>query len=64
MKIALIQGFLNIPTSIYFAKYLEMGNLGVILGTNITLSLSAFSYPFRLKLILNRMKKNLENNSE
>jgi O-antigen/teichoic acid export membrane protein len=56
LRIAVIQGILNIPISIFFAKYLEMGSIGVILGTNITLLLAAVTFPFKLNLLLKNME--------
>lgn len=60
LKIAVVQGIINIPISIYFAKYLNMGSAGVILGTNITILLAAVTYPFRL----NKLLKNIGINKE
>jgi O-antigen/teichoic acid export membrane protein len=56
LRIAIIQGIVNIPISIFFAKYLEMGSVGVILGTNITLLLAAATFPFRLNVLLKNME--------
>lgn len=56
LRIAVVQGIVNIPISIFFAKYLGMGSIGVILGTNITLLLAALTYPFRLNILLKNMK--------
>jgi O-antigen/teichoic acid export membrane protein len=56
LRIAIIQGIVNIPISIFFAKYLGMGNVGVILGTNITLLLAAATFPFRLNVLLKNME--------
>ncbi len=57
LKIAVIQAIINIPISIFFAKNLEMGSLGVILGTNVTLLLAAITYPFSLRRTLNKISK-------
>lgn len=51
---AIIGGVINIPLSIYFAKFLKMGISGVILGTIISLSLFAFIGPIQTYYILNK----------
>lgn len=50
---AIIAGLINIPLSIYFAKFLEMGISGVILGTIISLSPFAIIGPLQTYYILN-----------
>lgn len=45
-------GIINIPLSIYFAKFLSMGISGVILGTIISLSLFAVIGPIQTHFIL------------
>ncbi|MCJ7572044.1 MAG: hypothetical protein MUO82_09245 [Candidatus Thermoplasmatota archaeon] len=56
--IAVTQGIVNIPISIYFAKYLNMGIEGVILGTNVTMLLAALTYPIKAKKIISTLVKN------
>jgi O-antigen/teichoic acid export membrane protein len=51
---AILGGFINIPLSIYFAKYLSMGISGVILGTIVSLSLFAIIGPIQTYYILNK----------
>ena len=56
-KIAIVQGIVNIPLSIYFAKYLSMGVAGVILGTNVTLMVGALILPFKYKMKKKEMEE-------
>jgi O-antigen/teichoic acid export membrane protein len=51
---AVMAGVLNIPLSIYFARDLDLGLSGVILGTIASLSIFAFIGPIQTLLILNR----------
>lgn len=44
--------FINIPISIYFAKYLKMGSAGVILGTCVSLLLGFIFGPIQYKKII------------
>lgn len=43
---------LNIPVSVFFAKYMHMGSGGVILGTLVSLSLGAILMPMQVRAIL------------
>jgi Na+-driven multidrug efflux pump len=43
---------INIPLSIFFAKNLELGSAGVILGTCVTLIFGAVLGPLQVYLIL------------
>ena len=52
MYSAILGGLINIPLSIYFAKFCSMGNSGVILGTIISLSLFAVIGPVQTRSIL------------
>lgn len=54
MYSAILGGVINIPLSIYFAKYLGMGISGVILGTIVSLSLFAVIGPIQSYYILNK----------
>lgn len=49
---SIIAGIINIPLSVYFAKFLSMGISGVILGTIISLSLFAVIGPMQTHFIL------------
>jgi O-antigen/teichoic acid export membrane protein len=55
--IAVAAGILNIPLSIYLAKYLGMGSSGVILGTIICLGMFSVAIPLQSFQILRRMEK-------
>jgi len=57
MYSAILGGLINIPISVYFAKYLEMGISGVILGTIVSLSIFAIIGPIQSYCILNRMRR-------
>lgn len=57
LKISIVQGVINIPLSIYFAKILNMGSSGVILGTNITLLLSLGLFPIKFKSLIKKLKE-------
>jgi len=57
LKIAIIQGVLNIPLSIFLAKVLELGVTGVILATNLTLLLAALSYPFKFRKLIKELEE-------
>ena len=54
---AVVAGVLNIPLSIYFARDLDLGLSGVILGTIASLSIFAFIGPIQTFLVLNRKDK-------
>ena len=54
MYSAVLSGIINIPLSVYFAKYLNMGISGVILGTIVSLSLFAVIGPIQTYYILYR----------
>jgi O-antigen/teichoic acid export membrane protein len=49
----IVQGLLNIPISIFFAKYMGMGSAGVILGTCVCLSIGAIWAPIQYHKIIN-----------
>ena len=55
MYSAVLSGIINIPLSIYFAKYLNMGISGVILGSIVSLSLFAIIGPIQSYYFLNKM---------
>ena len=52
--ISVIAAVINIPLSIYFVKYLNLGNSGVILATVISMSLYLMVMPFQATRILNK----------
>lgn len=54
MILAVIGGIVNIPLSVYFAKYLNLGNSGVILATIISLSIFALAGPIQTYNILRK----------
>jgi len=54
MWLAIIGGIINIPLSVYFAKYLYLGNGGVILATVISLSMFAIAGPIQTYNILRK----------
>lgn len=54
MYLAVFGGLINIPLSVYFAKYLGLGNSGVILGTIVTLLFSSIVIPVQTYFILKR----------
>lgn len=63
MYSAILGGLINIPLSIYFAKFLDMGTSGVILGTIASLSLFAVAGPIQTYFILksNNLTKESKN---
>lgn len=56
MYAAIFGGIINIPLSIFFAKYLDMGISGVILGTIISISLFSIIVPLQAYFILKTVK--------
>jgi len=56
MYSAILGGLINIPLSIYFAKYLNLGINGVILGTIISLCFFAVIGPMQTHFILEKDK--------
>lgn len=53
LYMGIIQAVINIPISIFFAKYLGMGSAGVILGTCVCLGLGAVWAPIQYYKIIN-----------
>jgi len=49
-----ISATINIPLSIYFAKYLNLGNTGVILGTLVAIIIPAIFLPIQTYKLLNK----------
>ena len=61
IKLQMYEGIIgmiiNIPISIFFAKNLDMGSAGVILGTIISLTIGSFLIPIQtVKLIRGKAK--------
>jgi O-antigen/teichoic acid export membrane protein len=54
MWLAIMGSIINIPLSVYFARYLNLGNSGVILATIISLSLFAIAGPLQTYSILKK----------
>lgn len=52
LYMAIIQALINIPLSIYLAKNIGLGNVGVIMATNITLAIGVIILPINLYCIL------------
>ncbi len=61
LYMSIIIAGLNIPLSIFFARNLEMGSAGVILGTIICLSFGAVLHPIQYYKIINRTAKGIWN---
>jgi O-antigen/teichoic acid export membrane protein len=53
LYMGIIQAVINIPISIFFAKYLGLGSAGVILGTCVCLALGAVWAPMQYHKIIN-----------
>lgn len=58
---SIIGGVLNIPLSIFLAKYVEMGTAGVILATSICISYGPIIGPIQFKKIINQKAKGVWN---
>ncbi|MDB4121816.1 MATE family efflux transporter [Flavobacteriaceae bacterium] len=56
---ATISMIINIPLSIYFAKNLEMGSMGVILATCVSLSYSVILKPMQYYKIINKTARGI-----
>ncbi|PWD99000.1 MATE family efflux transporter [Marinilabilia rubra] len=61
LYMSLIIAVINIPLSIFFAKNLEMGSSGVILGTIVCLSFGAILHPIQYKRIINGTARGIWN---
>ncbi len=61
LYMSIVIAVINIPISIYFAKNLEMGSAGVILGTIICLSFGAVLHPIQYYKIINRNARGIWN---
>lgn len=49
MVMAIVQASVNIPLSIIFAEYCNLGNAGILLGTNFSLLISCIILPILIK---------------
>ncbi len=61
LYMSIVIAAINIPISIYFARNLEMGSAGVILGTIICLSFGAVLHPMQYYKIINRTARGIWN---
>jgi O-antigen/teichoic acid export membrane protein len=59
LYMSIVIAVINIPLSVFFAKYLEMGSAGVILGTIVCLSFGAILHPIQYKKIINRTARGI-----
>jgi O-antigen/teichoic acid export membrane protein len=57
MYLAIFAAIINIPVSILFVNYFQMGSAGVILATSVSLSFFAIAGPIQTMYILKKMKK-------
>lgn len=53
MYLSIIAAVINVPLSIFFAKYMSLGSAGVLLGTIISISIFAVVNPLQTYYILN-----------
>lgn len=53
LYMSIVIAVINIPLSLFFASYLEMGPAGVIMATIICLSFGAVLHPVQYKMIIN-----------
>lgn len=58
--IALIQSIVNIPASIFFGAVLNMGTLGILLGTVLSMLISAIAMPIYISHYLKRVQRDIE----
>lgn len=63
MIMAIFQASINIPLSIFFAEYLNMGSAGILLGTNISMLISCIYLPICINKWINREENQNENSS-
>nr|WP_291861658.1 MATE family efflux transporter [Marinilabilia sp.] len=61
LYMSIVIAIINIPLSIYFARDLEMGSDGVILGTIVCLSFGAVLHPIQYKRIINKTARGIWN---
>lgn len=58
---AIVAAILNIPLSVFFAKYLDMGPTGVIFATSLCISFGPIIAPFQYKKIISNTAKGIWN---
>ncbi|ABM02625.1 polysaccharide biosynthesis protein [Psychromonas ingrahamii 37] len=56
MRTAIVASVINIPLSVFFVKYFNMGVEGVVLGTILALSIFAFFGPYESYKLLYKVK--------
>ncbi|HKK68342.1 MAG TPA: hypothetical protein VJ946_09020, partial [Bacteroidales bacterium] len=61
LYMSIVIAVINIPLSIFFAKNLEMGSAGVILGTIVCLTFGAVLHPLQYKRIINGTARGIWN---
>jgi O-antigen/teichoic acid export membrane protein len=61
LYMSIVIAVINIPLSIYFARNLDMGSAGVILGTIVCLSFGAVLHPIQYKRIINGTARGIWN---
>lgn len=54
MYLVILGGTISIPMAIYFAKYLQLGLPGIVLGNVISILSIALIIPYQYKLIINK----------
>lgn len=59
MIIWIIASVANIPLSIFFAQYLGMGTVGIVLGTIVSLLPLAVISPIQVRMLLNRSDRGI-----
>lgn len=62
--VAVVQGILNVPLSLFFAKGLNMGICGVLLGSIAVMLISAIIIPIAVKMVLAGMEKEIQESSK
>ena len=61
LKLYVIGAFINIPLSIYFAKYLNFGSSGVILGTIVSIISMSILLPIQTFKLLKNNERSKNN---
>jgi Na+-driven multidrug efflux pump len=57
MYLFILGAIINIPVSVLFVKYLDLGVSGVILGTSVSIIAMVFLLPFQAHQILKKNEK-------
>jgi Na+-driven multidrug efflux pump len=58
---AIFVAVLNIPLSVFLAKYVGLGITGVMIATNICLIFASFLFPFQYYKLINNKAKGIWN---